>query len=566
MRQRLKAAGMRPISNVVDVTNYVMLELGQPLHAFDLDRVRGQTIVVRRAFEGERLVTLDGVDRRLTTEDLVVADGEVASGLAGTMGGEESEVSSSTTRILIEAAAWDPPTVGFMSRRHSLRSEASARFERGVDPNLPPQAAARAARLMLELGGGEALEGWIDAIAVEKPMWQITLTMSDVARILGDGFDSEMVAGLLRRLHLGVEGSDPLEVTVPTFRGDLTRPIDLVEEVARLWGYDNFSETVPTGGSGGWSAAQTRRRHLRSALSGAGLSEALTLSFLGKGDLEVMAYPLDHEGRLTIRVKNPLNDEMESLRTSLIPGLLRSLAYNHSHGLTDVGLYEIGRVFFARPWPEDRRVPDQPEKLGFAVGGRFGPVVFDSPTPFADSYTATALWRLIAEKLDLGGYELTPVAVPGFHPGRCAGVSIDGRPIGHVGEIHPATVAAYGLFGRVAAGELDLGLMLDPVPRRQLSEPSLYPPVDFDLAFEVSEETPASKVLAATAAAGSDLVESAHVFDEFKGGSLHDGRKSLAIRYRLRASDRTLTNQDAAAVRSAMIVAAASIGAVLRGS
>jgi phenylalanyl-tRNA synthetase beta chain len=222
-------------------------------------------------------------------------------------------------------------------------------------------------------------------------------------------------------------------------------------------------------------------------------------------------------------------------------------------------------VFFARPWPDDRRVPDQPEKVGFAISGRFGPAAFDGTAPSADAYTATALWQLIAGKLDLDRFDLTPVTVPGFHPGRCAGVSVDGHPIGHIGEIHPATSAAYGLSGRVAAGELDLALILDPVPTHQLVEPSLYPPVDFDLAFEVGEEIPASKVLTATAAAGSDLVESARVFDEFKGGSLLEGRKSLAIRYRLRAFDRTLTNQDAAAVRGAMIEAAASIGAVLRG-
>ena len=565
MRQRLRAAGVRPISNVVDVTNYVMLELGQPLHAFDLDKVSEESIVVRRARAGEKLVTLDGVERTLIPDDLVVADAAKASGLAGTMGGQESEVSATTTSVLIEAAAWDPPTIMYMSRRHGVRSEASGRFERGVDPNLPPDAAARAARLMVELTGGTTPDTYIDEITRALSPAHIDLPLSEVTRILGNDVPISEVAPLLKRLHLKVEGSDPLSVIVPTYRPDLTRPVDLVEEVARLWGFDMFAETVPTGPGGGWSLEQKRHRTVRRVLTGAGLSQAVNLAFLGAGDLDAFAYPADHEGRQTISVKNPLNDELSSLRTSLLPGLLRSLRYNVARDLPDVALFEIGRVFHNRAWTEDSRVPDQPDRVAFAVVGGFGPRELDGSARLADAYVATAIWRLLGDGLNLD-YELKPATHPGFHPGRAADVFLMGARIGHVGEIHPLTVSAYDLDGRVAAGELDLALMLAPVKDWQLEEPSVYPPVEFDLAFEVEESLSADYLVGVTARACPGEFQSARVFDEYRGPNLRPGRKSLAIRYVFRAKDRTLTTAEAASIRNDLIASAGAIGAVLRGN
>ena len=565
MRQRLRAAGVRPISNVVDVSNYVMLELGQPLHAFDLDKVTDESIVVRRAKPGEKLVTLDGVERTLVSDDLVVADAIKASGLAGTMGGQESEVSATTGRVLIEAAAWDPPTIMYMSRRHGLLSEASRRFERGVDPNLPPDAAARAARLMVELAGGTTPADYIDEVARVVEPASIQLHLSEVTRILGDDVPTSEVAPLLKRLHLGVEGSDPLTVTVPTYRPDLTRPVDLVEEVARLFGLDNFAETVPTGPGGGWTVQQRRHRMVRRILTGAGFSQAVNLAFLGLGDLEAFAYPLDHEDRRAISVKNPLNDELASLRTSMVPGLLRSLRYNVGRDLADVALFEIGRVFHNRHWTEDSRVPDQPDRLAFAAVGGFGPHAPGSPARKADGHVATSTWKLIGEGMGLS-YELKAASHPGFHPGRTADVFVDGVRIGHVGEIHPVTAAAYDLEGRVAAGELNLAPIIAPVPDWQLMEPSPYPPVEFDLAFEVDEALPAADLLRATSAPHADLLEAARVFDEFRGPSLPPERKSLAVRYVFRAPDHTLTTEETAALRRDLIAAAQSLGAILRGA
>jgi phenylalanyl-tRNA synthetase beta chain len=264
-------------------------------------------------------------------------------------------------------------------------------------------------------------------------------------------------------------------------------------------------------------------------------------------------------------VTNPLNEELASLRTALLPGLLRAVRYSESRGFPDVALFETGRVFHAWPWNEDSRVPDQPELLAFAIAGGFGAQVIGGERRPADVYTATGVWRVVAHGLALGWYELVGASAPGFHPGRCARVVLNGVDIGHVGEIHPATASAYGLSGRVAAGELDLAALVAPVPNWQLDDPSVYPPVEFDLAFLVDETMPAASLVTATARAAADLLESARVFDQFRGGGLPGGKKSLAIRYVLRASDRTLEAGELAGVRARLIDAAVALGAELRG-
>jgi len=567
MRRRLRAAGLRPISNVVDVTNYVMLELGQPLHAFDADRVAGDRLVVRRATGGERLTTLDDVDRLLTGDDLVICDDHGPTSLAGTMGGARSEVHPGTSRVLLEAAAWDPPTILHMARRHGLRSEASARFERGVDPNLPSTAAARAAELMLRNGGGSLLEGVVYEVAVPVAPLTIGLDVAHVTRVLGSGFDAAEIGTLLESIGFGVSVvGDHLDVVVPTVRPDVTRPIDLVEEVARLHGYDRFPDRVPTGPAGGWTGTQRRAHLIRTTLAGAGLSQAVNLSFLAGEDLDAVGYPDDHEGRSVVRVTNPLREEESAMRTGLLAGLLRSLRYNRAHGIDDVALFEVGKVFFRRPSPFDARIPDQPDRVGFTIVGSFGPVgVGDTPRP-VDVHTATALWRLLAGTLRLDDWELVADTAPGFHPGRTARVVVRGRDVGHVGEVHPRTAAAYGLDGRVAAAELDLATLTAPVGHRTLRAPSPFPPVDFDLAFVVPDAVPAAAVLASATLGAGDLLEELVPFDEYRGDAVGPGCRSLAMRVRLRATDRTLTNEDAGRVRTAIIATVGSLGATLRGA
>jgi phenylalanyl-tRNA synthetase beta chain len=285
---------------------------------------------------------------------------------------------------------------------------------------------------------------------------------------------------------------------------------------------------------------------------------------MGVDDLDAFAFPPDHPARAFVTVTNPLREEESKLRTSLLPALLRSLRYNLAHGAEAVGLFETGKVFFARPAPEDPRIPDQPDRVAFALAGAFGPVAaLDDPPRSADVFTATAVWRLLAGHLELTGWSLRPAAHPGFHPGRCAEVVLDGLAIGVVGEIHPSTAKAYDLNGRVAAGELDLAPLLRPVAAPLFTTPSTFPPVEFDLAFLVDGGLAAQALLDATSRAATGLVEAAWVFDEYTGGA--GGRKSLAIRYVLRAPDRTLTGDEVAPVRRAMVAAAAALGGELRG-
>jgi phenylalanyl-tRNA synthetase beta chain len=566
MRLRLRKAGMRPISNAVDVTNYVMLEMGHPLHAFDSDRIRGDMLEVRRAHPGEKLVTLDDVERDLVPEDLVIADAEGATSLAGTMGGAESEVADGTKRILLEAASWDPPTIMWMSRRHNLRSEASARFERGVDRELPLAASARAAQLLLASGGGRLLEGVIDVVAVPYARPVIELPISEVERVLGPGIDAEECARHLSSIGLSVEGTDPLQVEIPGVRPDLERPVDLIEEIARFHGYDTFGETVPTGFGGGWTPEQRRAIKLRAALRALGLDQAVHLSFVGAGDLDALGLPADDPARAVVTVKNPLREEESLLRTTLLPGLLRTARFNHSHGADSVALFETGKVFFDRPSPLDSRIPDQPDRVAFVITGEFGDSGLGQPARPADIYVGTAIWRSLASSLGLT-YRITAAEAPGFHPGRCARISlIDAigslTDVGNLGEVHPLTAAAFELSGRVVAAELDLTALTAPVPPHQIDTPSTYPPVEFDLAFWLPSGMTAADLLAATTDAAGPLVERVGVFDRYLAD---DGRTSLAIRYTLRHPERTLTNEDVAPIRAQMVAAGEALGAELRG-
>lgn len=566
MQQRLARAGMRAISNVVDISNYVMLELGQPTHAFDLDRVREGEIVVRAAFPGESLRTLDGIDRVLDPSHLVVADAEAASSLAGTMGGEGSEVSADTTSVLVEVAAWDAPTVMKMSRGLDLRSEASARFERGVDPNLPPAANHRMCRLLVELAGGRIVGDLMDEYPQPVAPWTVELAPAEVARTLGPGVAVPEMVDLLRRLRFEVVEGDPLIVTVPTFRPDVHRAIDLVEEIARLRGYGSFESTLPAGAGGGLGPEQRRERRLRTILLGAGLGEAQTFSFHGADALARMGLPAEDRRREAIRVRNPLREEESLLRTTLLPGLLGSARYNLSHGNGNVSLFEIGRVFFNEPSPELGQVPDQPMRVGFVMVGRTDVGSVHQPSNRVDFFHSTAVVRLLAEQMQLGKCEFLPVDHPPLHPARGAVVRVDGVAVGYVGELHPRVARSWELPGRVAVGELELAPLVADRGLWQFAEPSVYPPSDFDLAFEVPGEMTAAALMAVVEEGAGPLLEFISIFDEFTGGTLGAGHKSLAFRLRLRAADRTLTGEEVAVARAGAIAGGERLGASLRGT
>jgi phenylalanyl-tRNA synthetase beta chain len=563
VRHRLAKVGVRAISNVVDVTNYVMFEMGHPLHAFDARSISGSELVVRRGRAGETLITLDEEERSLSDEDLIIYDAAGPTSMSGTMGGHRSEVSSRTVDVLMEAASWDPPTIMYMSRRHDLRSEASTRFERGVDPLLADLANQRAAAMVADLAGGAVLEGYVDEVGQEIEPAEIDLTVGEVTRLLGPGFSSAQVGGILARLGMDVSGDDPLHVRVPTYRPDVTRPADLIEEIARIHGFDKFESTLPLGVAGGLTVEQRRERLLYRTLAGAGLSQAVTLPFVGEADLKALGR--HEEINSLVKVKNPLSDEEGRLRSTMLPNLLNALRYNISHGNKSVALFEVGSVFLADRDEDDPRLPRQPTRLAWAITGTFGILSLGESGFHSDADISLAVFRHVAGAMGIQHPHVREGSAPGMHPGRSAVVEIDGTVAGYVGELSPASARHFELSSRVAVAELDLNALLGPRGLKEAVTPSVFPFVDFDLSFLVSDELPVGDLLDAIAAAGQGLVERASVFDEFRGEGVQSGWRAVAIHYRLRAADRTLTNEDVAPVREAMIEAAASLGATLRG-
>ncbi|HZD24161.1 MAG TPA: hypothetical protein VE569_12290, partial [Acidimicrobiia bacterium] len=413
------------------------------------------------------------------------------------------------------------------------------------------------------ISGGEILEGAVDELAIEVSPWVVELPVDEPGRLLGPGFDAAYVGRLLQRLGMKVEEGDPLKVTIPTYRPDLTRPADLVEEVARVHGFDKFEATLPTGPAGVLTKEERRRRKVAGALVGAGLSQAINLPFVSVNELNDLGFDTDGSDLLT--VKNPLREEESKLRPSLLPGLLNDLRYNRSHGITSVGLFEMGKVFFSDADPGDPRLPHEYDRLAWAVVGDVGLGGVEPSERTADGAYSLAIWRHLADALDLVT-EIVQGTHRGFHPGRTAVIGIDGRTIGYVGELAPSAAWAFDIEARVAIAELDLDPILAPVPAHQMRRPSVFPHVDFDLSFVVSATTAAGDVVAVTTQAAAELVESATVFDEFRGGSLAENEKALAITYRLRAWDRTLEQKEIGSIRQRMIETAEEIGARLRGA
>jgi phenylalanyl-tRNA synthetase beta chain len=585
LRRRLLLAGMRPISLPVDVTNLVLLGLGQPLHAFDRAKLTGP-ITVRRPGPGERLVTLDGVDRELDPEDLVIADDFGPVALAGVMGGASTEVGPGTTDLVIESAHFAPVTVARTERRHRLPSEASRRFERGVDDELPPAAAEVAARMLAELGGGTALPAVTDVDArPARPT--IRLRIAYPGELAGHPYPAETVRRRLADVGCTLSGSDPVEVTPPPWRPDLRRPVDLVEEVVRLEGYDTVPSVLPRALPGpGLTREQRLRRAVGRALAAAGYVEAPTFPFLSASVWDELGLPADDPRREMVRVTNPLVESERGLRTSLLPGLLATLGRNVSRGSTDVGLFELGAVFLPRPEggiaphppagvrPEqpvldalDAALPEQPTRVAAVLAGErersgwWGP---GREVGWADAVEAA---RTVACAVRVP-VQVRQVQHAPWHPGRCAAVELDNRVIGYGGELHPRVCAALHLPARTCAMELDLEPLLAAAPEAE-SAPrvSAFPPATLDVAVVVPVAVPAAEVQAALAEGAGPMLESARLFDVFTGEQLGVDRKSLAFSLRLRAQDRTLTVEEANRLRDAAVAMAGErTGAVLRGT
>lgn len=560
IRWRLTQAGIRPISNVVDASNYAMVEFGYPTHAFDVDRL-GKTISVRLATEGETIITLDGRERILSSSDLVVTNGSKAVAIGGVMGGASTEVHDGTTDVLIEAAYWDPATILVSSKRLDLRSEASKRFERGADPSFCNLGADRVAQLLSMTAGGEPAPGPVDEAPASVSPWSIEYPLSETSRILGVSLDSGVTTDLLTRMSFGVTGTDPLTVTVPTRRPDVQRPVDLVEEIARLHGFDSIPDSVPSGPGGGLPYEEKRLRAIREFMVGAGYYQTMTFSFIGESDLDGLRLPEGHVARSAIAVVNPLNDTEGVMRTTLLPGMLKAAGAALARRSSEVRLFEIGKVFLAG----GGKLPDQPDRLGYILAG-VPDERWDAESSEFTVYDATGTWESLAQTLNIPSTSVRQASSPVFHPGRCAEVLVGDTAIGMVGEVHPAVARAFGLEGRVVAGEIDLSeLIIDRGPWTYEPQ-SVFPPVIFDMAFIVNEGVPASSLVRAAEDAATALLEDVAVFDVFSGDSIDPGKKSLAVRVRLRAPDRTLTDDEIAPIRRSISDAvAAEVGGELRG-
>ncbi|WP_338694614.1 phenylalanine--tRNA ligase subunit beta [Streptomyces sp. Q6] len=595
LQRRLQKVGMRPISLAVDVTNYVMMELGQPLHAYDRSLVQG-SIGVRRAEQGEKLTTLDGAQRVLDAGDLVITDDRGAIALAGVMGGADTEIAdheetAGTTDVVIEAAHFDAVSIARTARRHKLSSEASKRFERGVDPQATSAAAQRAVDLLVLLAGGTAEPGVTEVIAPSAPH-TITIPADHPDKVAGVAYGRETVVRRLQEVGCDAYGQDTLTVSVPSWRPDLTDANDLAEEVIRLEGYENLPSTLPRPPAGrGLTERQRLHRRAGRALAGAGYVEALTYPFLSEGVFDQLGLPADDARRRVVKLINPLSDEEPALRTTLLPGLLAALRRNDGRGSHDLALFETGLVF--RPTgqesvparlPVDRRptdeeiagldasLPAQPRRAAVVLAGareQAGWWGKGRPADWADAVEAA---RLLARE---AGIELT---VSGdrhepWHPGRCAAlhVDIDGTRTlaGHAGELHPRVVKALNLPERTCAMELDLDV-LERAGTGPLQAPriSTYPVATQDVALVVDKTVPAADVEKVLREGAGELLESLRLFDVYENAEqLGADKKSLAYALRFRAGDRTLTVDEASAARDAAVALAAErTGAVLRGA
>ncbi|CAN5783271.1 phenylalanine--tRNA ligase subunit beta [soil metagenome] len=550
MADRLAAAGMRPINNVVDVSNYVMLELGNPNHAYDLATLGGPGFRIRRARSGESLRTLDGVSRTLDPGDLLICDAEDRPiGLAGIIGGEDTEIGPQTTAVALEMAWFVPEPLGQTAGRLGLRSEASARNERGVDPWGIERGVARFVELLRETCPGLVVHaGAVDARSPSLPPLERScpVRVAEVNRIIGIQLTSDDLAPLLDPIGYTVTGDgDVRTVALPSWRPDSSEEIDVIEEVARHYGYDRVGKRMPASVvHGHLTVAQQRRRQVRQVLLGLGITEAMPNPFLTAD--AVQRAGLDGA---VLHLVNPLVADEDVLRTSLRPGLLRAVAFNESHRRSGVALFEIGHVY--PPGPGE--LPDEYEALGVVLAGREAPA-------------AVAVWRELAGAMGIGARGDQGRVPPGLHPTRSATLVAGRDAIGAVGEVAPEVLAAFGIDERVAVVELDLRGVLAQEPRPVRWKPtSRQPSSDLDLAFALPEEVPAEKLDKAIRQGAGGLLVGLELFDVYRGPGLGEGRRSLAYRLRLQALDRSLNDAAVADVRRRVTTAAAKLGAELRG-
>ena len=541
LQQQLESVGIGVINNIVDITNFVLMEYGQPLHAFDYHKLTENRLVVRRAISGEKLKTLDEIERELTSEMLVIADAEKPVALAGVMGGYDSEITEATCDVLLESAYFNPSSIRATAKALGMSTEASYRFERGADPGSVLAALDRAAELITELAGGTICKGIVDVYPGEQPLTEIQLRPGRVNFVLGTEIEPATMKEILTRLGFGVETSGGVySVTVPSFRSDVTREIDLIEELARVYGYDNIPTALPKGDipvPAPDPKVEVRRR-IKQFLLASGMMEALNYSFSDPNSFDKTRFAADNPLRNAIPLQNPLSPEMSVLRTTLLPGLLENAQRNRNHQIDTIALFEIGSVFIRSDEQKE------PERVSGVLAGQVGEGVYSNPYRQPDFYDIKGLVEGILEVCGISDYTLQKTGAPTFHPGRNAAVMLGDRKIGIFGEAHPEVLENYDLPYKAYLFDFDMEGLTDAAIFAKRFEPiSVYPTVERDLAIVVDKETLSDMPTELIYKTGGELVESVRLFDVYEGEQVPEGKKSLAYAIIYHSATETLTDK-----------------------
>lgn len=551
MQHRLQCAGMRPINNIVDVTNYVMMEYGQPLHAFDYHELANHRIQVRKAAADEKIVTLDSQTRQLNDEMLLICDGARAVAVAGVMGGENTEVTDNTTDVFIEAAYFQPTSVRRTSTKLGLRSEASIRFEKGINMETVLTAAERAAQLMQLTGGGVVVGGAIDNYPTRHEAVTIDLQLERVNALLGTDISDARIKEILESLnfHILKDTGAAITVEVPGYRPDCSIPEDLVEEVARIYGYDAIPQTLPYGASsrGVLTPAQKIRDTVVSKLAGLGLCEVMNYSFINKNNDEKLNYPQDDIRRNSIPILNPLSEEQGHMRTSIVPGLLNTILFNHNRRNEDIAIFELGKIFLLEGELRPDTLAHEKWTLGIALKGKTAQTWKQSGVEYDFYYLKGIVEELLAE-LKISDAAYVPCKDNSiYHPGRAAYLYLGGQKAGVFGEVHPAIADHYGLEDRIYVAEIDVDVLI-AVGTGAIQVKSLpkFPASTRDMAVVVSEAVAASDLEKAIWETGCELLSDVKIFDVYQGGQIAEGYKSIAFALTFQA-DRTLTVEEVGA-------------------
>ena len=543
MQRKLIEAGMRPISNIVDITNYVMLELGQPLHAFDLDDIKYNKMTVKMAEEGEKFTTLDGVERTLTSDMLVIGNQDKTLDLAGIMGGENSEIKDTTTSIFIEGASFAKENIRATSKKLGLRTEASSRFEKGIDINLAEEAVNRACQLIEELGCGTVLNGMLDYYPQKEEVQKVTVNPVRINKLLGVNVPMDQFINILESLEFkcNLVSSEVLELEVPTFRLDITEDADILEEIARIYGYDNIPSASLEGNAtaGVKTDKQKFIDNVKSNSIACGLNEILTYSFVSPRGVDKINLPADDEKRNFVKIMNPLGEETSVMRTTLIPNMLDVISTNISHKVEEVSAFECGNTF--RP---QEGLPIETKK--YCVG-MYGKEV--------DFFVLKGVIESVLNNVGLKGYEIEPETTNlTFHPGRCAKIVYNNIYIGTFGELHPDVIENYNLGQRVYVAEINIDTVFENLNLTKSYNPlPKYPSTSRDIALIVKDEVFVKQIEDIIKANGEDLVESYKLFDVYKGAQIEEGHKSIAYSITYRSKDKTLTDEDVAKVHEKIL-------------